>query len=115
MDTTTPRAMVMNLQRLVLGDALERNASRQLLDEVAGGQHHRRQTPQGRRARHLARRREDRHLSGDANDSGVVWPPNRAPLIVSAYLADSAVDSARQGRDAGGVGVWKGVVREIVG
>ena len=30
MDTTTPRAMVMNLQRLVLGDALS-NASRQLL------------------------------------------------------------------------------------
>ena len=30
----------------------------------------------------------------DANDSGVVWPPARAPLVVSAYLADSPVDSA---------------------
>ena len=48
----------------------------------------------------------------DANDSGVVWPPNRAPLIVSAYLADSPVDSAA--RDATLAEVGR-IVREIVG
>lgn len=34
----------------------------------------------------------------DANDSGVVWPPDRAPIIVSAYLAESPLDAAA--RDA---------------
>ncbi|MCY1551327.1 Carbapenem-hydrolyzing beta-lactamase Sme-1 [compost metagenome] len=34
----------------------------------------------------------------DANDIGIALPPQRAPLIVTAYLAESATDGAT--RDA---------------
>lgn len=111
MDTTTPRAMVMNLHKLVLGDALS-NASRQLLTKwlvgnTTGGKRLRAGLPSSWRVGE-----KTGTFQNDANDSGVVWPPNRAPLIVSAYLADSAVDSAA--RDATIAEVGR-LVREIVG
>ncbi len=31
--------------------------------------------------------------NGVTNDIGVVWPPNRAPIIVSAYLAELPASS----------------------
>ena len=111
MDTTTPRAMVMNLHKLVLGDALSA-ASRALLTtwlegNTTGGKRLRASLPDTWRVGE-----KTGTFQSDANDSGVVWPPNRAPLIVSAYLADSAVDSAA--RDATLAEVGR-VVREIVG
>ena len=111
MDTTTPRAMVMNLHKLVLGDALSA-ASRALLTKwlegnTTGGKRLRAGLPDTWRVGE-----KTGTFQTDANDSGVVWPPNRAPLIVSAYLADSAVDSAA--RDATLAEVGR-VVREIVG
>lgn len=111
MDTTTPRAMVMNLHKLLLGDVLT-TASRQLLTEwlvgnTTGGKRLRAGLPASWRVGE-----KTGTFQKDANDSGVVWPPNRAPLIVSAYLADSAVDGAA--RDATLAEVGR-LVREIVG
>ena len=109
MDTTTPRAMVMNLHKLVLGDALSA-ASRALLTKwlegnTTGGKRLRASLPDTWRVGE-----KTGTFQSDANDSGVVWPPNRAPLIVSAYLADSPVDSAARdatlaevGRVVGGI------------
>ena len=93
MDTTTPRAMAGTLQRLVLGDALS-PASRQLLTtwlvgNTTGGKRLRAGLPADWRVGE-----KTGTFQTDANDSGVVWPPARAPLVVSAYLADSPVDSA---------------------
>ncbi len=111
MDTTTPRARVMNLHKLVLGDALSA-ASRALLTKwlegnTTGGKRLRAGLPDTWRVGE-----KTGTFQSDANDSGVVWPPNRAPLIVSAYLADSAEDSAA--RDATLAEVGR-VVRGIVG
>ena len=111
MDTTTPRAMAGTLQRLVLSDALSA-ASRALLTKwlegnTTGGKRLRAGLPDSWRVGE-----KTGTFQTDANDSGVVWPPNRAPLIVSAYLADSAVDSAA--RDATLAEVGR-VVRGIVG
>ena len=71
MDTTTPRAMVMNLQRLVLGDALS-NASRQLLTKwlvgnTTGGKRLRAGVPDTWRVGE-----KTGTFQSDANDSGVV-------------------------------------------
>lgn len=110
MDTTTPRAMVMNLHKLVLGDALSK-ASRQLLTEwlmgnTTGGKRLRAGLPESWRVGE-----KTGTFQTDANDSGVIWPPNRAPLIVSAYLADSPEDSAARDATIGEVGR---LVQEIV-
>ena len=48
----------------------------------------------------------------DANDSGVVWPPARPPLVVSAYLADSPADSATKDATIAEVGR---LVQSLVG
>lgn len=111
MDTTTPRAMVMNLHKLVLGDALSA-ASRALLTKwlegnTTGGKRLRAGLPDTWRVGE-----KTGTFQTDANDSGVVWPPERAPLIVSAYLADSKVDNAA--KDAALAEVGR-VVRGIVG
>ena len=111
MDTTTPRAMVMNLHKLVLGDALSA-ASRALLTKwlegnTTGGKRLRAGLPDTWRVGE-----KTGTFQSDANDSGVVWPPERAPLIVSAYAADSPVDSAAKDATLAEVGR---VVRGIVG
>lgn len=111
MDTTTPRAMVMNLQKLVLGDALSA-ASRALLTKwlegnTTGGKRLRAGLPDNWRVGE-----KTGTFQTDANDSGVVWPPERAPLIVSAYLADSKVDNVAKDATLAEVGR---VVRGIVG
>jgi beta-lactamase class A len=97
-DTTTPAAMAGTLGRLVLGDALT-PASRALLADwmVAcrtGGRRLRAGLPAGWRA-------GDKTGSGDfatANDVAVIWPPERPPLVVAAYLTQSAAPPAA--RDA---------------
>ena len=111
MDTTTPRAMVMNLHKLVLGDALSA-ASRALLTKwlegnTTGGKRLRAGLPDTWRVGE-----KTGTFQTDANDSGVVWPPERAPLIVSAYLADSPVDNVAKDATLAEVGR---VVRGIVG
>jgi beta-lactamase class A len=111
MDTTTPRAMVMNLHKLVLGDALSA-ASRALLTKwlegnTTGGKRLRAGLPDTWRVGE-----KTGTFQTDANDSGVVWPPERAPLLVSAYLADSPVDNVAKDATLAEVGR---VVREIVG
>jgi len=47
----------------------------------------------------LARRREDRTGErGTANDIGLFWPPDRAPIILTAYLTGTRAPAAQ--RDA---------------
>ena len=87
-DTTTPAAMARTMQRLLLGDVLSAASRRQLRDWL------------------LATRTGDRRLRAgvpagwqvgdktgtnrtDANDIGILLPPGRAPLLVTAYLAGS--------------------------
>ncbi len=59
-DTTTPSAMVTNLNSLLLGNALSGRFARPA-NAVAPCQHHRRHPSPRRRPRHLASRRQDRH------------------------------------------------------
>jgi beta-lactamase class A len=84
-DTTTPLAMLGNLHATVLGDALSNRSRDQLaawlMVSKTGGKRLRAGVPQGWRV-------GDKTGSGDSNtsnDIAVLWPPERAPLIVTAY------------------------------
>ncbi len=44
---------------------------------------------------------------GTANDVGVIWPPGRAPLIVSAYL--TGTDASMDQRNAIHAGIGRAV------
>ncbi len=94
LDTTTPRAMALTMQKLLLDDALS-PASRQLLQQwlvgnTTGDKRLRAGLPAGWRVGDKTGTNKT-----DANDIGIAWPTNgRAPLIITAYLAESTASSA---------------------
>jgi beta-lactamase class A len=97
LDTTTPRAMAHTVRKLLLGNALAPASREQLLQwllaNTTGGKRLRAGVPGGWRMGEKTGTAGD-----DANDIGIAFPPQRAPLIVTAYLAESATDGAT--RDA---------------
>lgn len=103
LDTTTPRAMALTMHKLLLGDALS-PASRQRLQQwlvgnTTGDRRLRAGLPTGWRVGDKTGTNRT-----DANDIGIAWPASgRAPLIVTAYLAESSADSATKDATLAGV------------
>lgn len=93
LDTTSPRAMAHTVRTLLLGDALKPSSREQLLNwllaNTTGGKRLRAGVPAGWRMGEKTGTAND-----DANDIGIALPPQRAPIIVTAYLAESATDAA---------------------
>lgn len=109
-DTTTPNAMLGNLQKLVLGDVLSPASKAQLTKWLLGNK-----TGDTRMRAHLPKdwRVGDKTGSGErgtTNDVGVIWPPNRAPIVLTIYLTETTAEAAKRnatlasvGKAAGGV------------
>ncbi len=97
-DTTTPAAMLESLHRLTLGTVLSPAGRAQLLGWLRGNRtgdaRLRARLPQG----WAAGERTGTGPNGTSNDVGLLWPPGTAPLLVAAYLTESAADTAT--RDA---------------
>ena len=95
-DTTSPRAMVDNLERIVLGDVLDA-ASRErvtgwLRNNTTGGKRLRAGLPKD----WIVGDKTGSGANGTTNDIAVIWPPGRKPLLVAAYLTHATVgDDAR--------------------
>jgi beta-lactamase class A len=91
-DTTTPNAMLADLDRLLLGDALSDASRKQLTAWMLG-------TTTGKtlvRAGLPANWRVgEKTGSGNTqkNDVAILWPPGRKPLLVSVYYENAAKDS----------------------
>ncbi len=109
MDTTSPRAMALTMQQVVLGDALSAQSrqllQRWLLANTTGGKRLKAGLPPDWRIGEKTGTNDT-----DTNDIGVVWPPNRKPWLVTAYLADS--QASNEVREATIAGVGR-VVREL--
>lgn len=103
-DTTTPAAMLANLHALLLGTALS-DASREQLAgwlraNTTGSARLRAGMPAGWRV-------GDKTGSGGhavTNDVAILWPPQRKPLLVTAYYAESAADADERNAVLAGVG-----------
>ena len=95
-DTTTPAAMVHDMQRLLVGDALSPSSRERLagwlIASKTGAKRLRAGFPADWRV-------GDKTGSGDhgtANDVAIAWPPGRAPVLVAAYYTGSTIaDEAR--------------------
>jgi beta-lactamase class A len=91
LDTTSPRAMTMTMHKLLMGHALSpasREVLRQwLLANTTGGKRLKAGLPGG-----WAIGDKTGTNKTDANDIGIIFPPQRGPILVSAYLADSAAN-----------------------
>lgn len=88
-DTTSPRAMAHCVQALTLGGALQAGSRDQLVAwlraNATGDSRLRAGMPAGWRV-------GDKTGSGNhgtANDVAVIWPPQRAPVIVAVYLTEA--------------------------
>ena len=89
-DTTTPAAMAENVRKLVLGEALSLPSRDQLASWIVANK-----TGDKRLRAGIPRewRVGDKTGTGGAaatNDIAIVWPPDRGPLVVTAYYAESA-------------------------
>ncbi|WP_415218111.1 class A beta-lactamase [Rhodopseudomonas sp.] len=103
-DTTSPRAMAQDLRALTLGDALSPASRAQLITwlkaNTTGGTRLRAGVPPGWTV-------GDKTGTGDrgtANDVAVLWPPQRAPLIVTVYLTGATVARDQQNKMIADVG-----------
>lgn len=103
LDTTTPRAMLGLMRKLTLGDALSPTSREQLqrwlLANTTGG----RRLKAGIPADWRIGDKTGTHQTG-ANDIGLIWPPGRPPLLVTAYLAESAADARMRDATIAAVG-----------
>lgn len=95
-DTTTPAAMLELMRKLLLGDALTPASRDQLRDWLlankTGDERLRARLPAGWKV-------GDKTGAGDYgtnNDVGIVWPPGRAPLLVTMYLTGTKAPLAQR-------------------
>jgi beta-lactamase class A len=103
-DTTTPSAMVANLNSLLLGNALSASSRNQLtqwlLANTTGGTRLRAGVPANWRV-------GDKTGTGDhgsTNDIGILWPPNAKPLLVCAYLTGTTASADQRNATIAAVG-----------
>jgi beta-lactamase class A len=103
-DTTTPSAMLKNVQALVLGTALSPASRDQLtkwmLGNKTGDTRIRAGIPAGWRCGDKTGAGE----RGTTNDIGVLWPPDRAPIVVTIYLTETSADTAKRNATLAAVG-----------
>jgi beta-lactamase class A len=103
-DTTTPSAMVANLNSLLLGSALSASSRNQLtqwlLANTTGGTRLRAGVPANWRV-------GDKTGTGDrgsTNDIGILWPPSAKPLLVCAYLTGTTASADQRNATIAAVG-----------
>ncbi len=103
-DTTSPRAMLTSMQRVLLGNALSATSREQLLAwlqaNTTGGTRLRAGLPKTWRVGDKTGKADP----GNDNDIGIVWPDSGAPLLVTAYLSESTAADAVQDRCIAEVG-----------
>lgn len=112
-DTTTPEAMLQTLHKIVLGDALSAASRAQitqwLVANKTGDKKIRAALPAGWRVGD----KTGAGAFGTNNDIAVLWPPGRAPVLVTAYLTETSADQA--GRDQALADVGRLVVALVTG
>jgi beta-lactamase class A len=103
-DTTTPAAMLKNVQALVLGDTLSAASKEQLIKWLLGNKtgdtRLRARLPQGWRV-------GDKTGSGErgtTNDAGVIWPAGRTPIVVTIYLTETSAGAEQRNATLAAVG-----------
>lgn len=96
-DTTTPRAMLGDMQKVLLGDALSQTSrghlTHWLVNCQTGLQSLRAGFPSGWKVGDKTGQWDGNGI-GANNDIAIVWPPRRKPLLVAAYYMNRTTDPA---------------------
>jgi beta-lactamase class A len=88
-DTTTPEAMLATMRKLMLDKALStgsRDTLLRWLKQCRTGLHRLRA---GLPAGWVVGDKTGHGDNGSTNDLAIIWPPERAPILIAAYLSES--------------------------
>jgi beta-lactamase class A len=88
-DGTTPRAMAYTVQRLLLGNVLSKASEKQLADWLTANKTGDARLKAGLPASWRIGDKTGTCGHGATNDVGIIWPPDRSPIIIAAFLADT--------------------------
>lgn len=108
-DTTTPDAMVGTMTKILLGDALSANGRERLIGWMKNSRTGLNRLRGGLPRDWIAGDKTGTGENGAANDSAIVWPPDRAPIVIAAYLSESP--GTPEARDAAHAEIGRVVVR----
>jgi len=95
-DTTTPNAMLTDLHRVLLGDRLSARSRDLLLQWLRGCTTGLDALRAGLPANWTAGDKTGSGSHGETNDVAIIWPPQRKPLLVTAYYAGSHAEPAER-------------------
>ncbi|MBB5357598.1 beta-lactamase class A [Rhodanobacter sp. ANJX3] len=93
-DTTTPNAALATLQNLLLGNALAAAPRAQLIEWLRGCTTGAEKLRAGLPPGWTIGDKTGSGAQNETNDVGILYPPQRQPLLVTAYYAGSAADAA---------------------
>ena len=95
-DTTTPDAMLGDMQRLLVGDMLSVDSRRQLADWLLASKTGAKRLRAGLPSDWRVGDKTASGSNGTANDIAIAWPPGRAPILIAVYFTGSTIaDEAR--------------------
>jgi beta-lactamase class A len=95
-DTTTSDAMLADLHRVLLGDRLSVGSRDLLLQWLRGCTTGLDALRAGLSANWTAGDKTGSGSHGETNDVAIIWPPQRKPLLVTAYYAGSHAEPAER-------------------
>lgn len=98
-DTTTPAAMLRDLQAVLLGDVLQPASRERLVGWLVGNRTGDARLRAGLPSTWRVGEKTGSGAHASHNDVGIAWPPGRAPLLVAAYYAE-AEETTQEQRDA---------------
>jgi beta-lactamase class A len=103
-DTTTPGAMLANLHTLALGHTLSAKSREQLVEWLVGNKTGDTRLRAGVPAGWRVGDKTGAGENGTTNDVGLIWPPDRAPVIVAVYLTGTSATGERRNATLAAVG-----------
>jgi beta-lactamase class A len=90
-DTTTPNAMVRNLEKVSLGNVLKPASRRQLTDWMLANTTGKPKFVAGLPADWKVADKTGSGGHGSNNDIGVLYPPAGRPVLIASYLTDTGI------------------------
>ena len=95
-DTTTPNAMLGDMQRILVGDALSGEARERLTQWLLASKTGTKRVRAGLPPDWRVGDKTGGGDNGTTNDVAIAWPPGRAPILVAVYFTGSTIpDDAR--------------------
>jgi beta-lactamase class A len=89
-DTTTPHAMIMTMNRILLGRVLSPDSRDKLTGWMKNCQTGLTRLRAGLPSEWIVGDKTGTGYNGAANDVAIIWPPKRAPILIAAYLSGSS-------------------------